>query len=126
VKEVEIHVDLPRDVLFDSKKTDIKPVAEETLKKLAAIIRAKSKGIVRVNGYNDSKGSDPNNQKLYEGRAESVKKWLTTNVDISTVGLQTKGFGKANPAAPNTLPEGSDNPEGRARNRRVEAIIPNR
>ena len=38
----------------------------------------------------------------------------------------TKGFGKANPVAPNTHPDGSDNPEDRARNRRVEIIIPTR
>jgi outer membrane protein OmpA-like peptidoglycan-associated protein len=124
VKEVEIHVDLPGDVLFDFDKVDLKPAAEETLKKLATIIRAKSKGAVQINGFTDAKGSDPHNQKLSEGRAASVKAWLTTTGGISAAGLSTKGFGKANPVAPNTRPDGSDNPEGRARNRRVEVIIP--
>jgi len=124
VKEVEIHVDLPGDVLFDFDKVDIKPAAEDTLKKLAVVIRAKSKGVVQINGFTDSKGNDPHNQKLSEGRAASVKAWLTTSGGISTASLTTKGFGKANPVAPNTRPDGSDNPEGRARNRRVEVIIP--
>jgi outer membrane protein OmpA-like peptidoglycan-associated protein len=95
VKKEEIHVDLPGDVLFDFEKTDLKPAAQETLKKLAAIVRAKSKSVVQIDGYTDSKGSDPYNQKLSEGRAESVEKWLATNGGISAVGLQTKGFGKA-------------------------------
>ena len=124
VKRAEIRVDMPGDVLFDFDKTDLKPVAQETLKKLATIIRAKSKGKVQINGYTDSKGSDPHNQKLSEGRAESVRKWLTANGNVPSAELQTKGFGKTNPVAANTLLDGTDNPEGRARNRRVEVIIP--
>ena len=84
VKRAEIRVDMPGDVLFDFDKTDLKPVAQETLKKLATIIRAKSKGKVQINGYTDSKGSDPHNQKLSEGRAESVRKWLTANGNIAS------------------------------------------
>jgi outer membrane protein OmpA-like peptidoglycan-associated protein len=124
VRQTEIRVELPGDVLFDFDKTNLKPAAEETLKKLATIIRAKSKGSVLINGYTDSKGNDPYNQKLSEGRANSVKQWLTTQGGISAVALQTEGFGKANPVAPNTRPDGSDNPDGRAKNRRVEVIIP--
>jgi outer membrane protein OmpA-like peptidoglycan-associated protein len=124
VRQTEIRVELPGDVLFDFDKTNLKPAAEETLKKLATIIRSKSKGSVLINGYTDSKGNDPYNQKLSEGRANSVKQWLTTQGGISTVTLQTRGFGKANPVAPNTRPDGSDNPDGRAKNRRVEVIIP--
>jgi outer membrane protein OmpA-like peptidoglycan-associated protein len=124
IRQTEIRVALPGDVLFDFDKTNLKPAAEETLKKLATIIRSKSKGSVLINGYTDSKGNDSYNQKLSEGRANSVKQWLTTQGGISTVALQTKGFGKANPVAPNVRPDGSDNPDGRAKNRRVEVIIP--
>jgi outer membrane protein OmpA-like peptidoglycan-associated protein len=34
-----------------------------------------------------------------------------------------KGFGKTRPIAPNTNPDGSDNPDGRRKNRRVELVI---
>ena len=37
--------------------------------------------------------------------------------------LHTRGWGKTRPIAPNTNPDGSDNPEGRAKNRRVEITI---
>jgi outer membrane protein OmpA-like peptidoglycan-associated protein len=124
VKKSEIRIDMPGDVLFDFDKTDLKPIAQETLKKLATIIRTKSKGKVQINGYTDSIGSDSHNQKLSEGRADSVKKWLTANGSVPSEELKTKGFGKTNPVASNTLLGGTDNPEGRARNRRVEVIIP--
>ena len=124
VRKTEIRVELPGDVLFDFDKTNLKPAAEETLKKLATIIRSKSKGSVLINGYTDSKGSDPYNQRLSEGRATSVKQWLTTQGGVPATGLQTRGFGKANPVAPNTGANGADNPDGRAKNRRVEVIIP--
>jgi outer membrane protein OmpA-like peptidoglycan-associated protein len=34
-----------------------------------------------------------------------------------------KGYGKLRPAAPNTFPDGRDNPEGRQKNRRVDIAI---
>jgi photosystem I P700 chlorophyll a apoprotein A2 len=35
----------------------------------------------------------------------------------------TKGFGATKPVAPNQKPDGSDDPEGRQKNRRVEIIL---
>jgi outer membrane protein OmpA-like peptidoglycan-associated protein len=35
----------------------------------------------------------------------------------------TEGFGAKNPVAPNANPDGSDKPDGRQKNRRVEIII---
>jgi outer membrane protein OmpA-like peptidoglycan-associated protein len=37
--------------------------------------------------------------------------------------LAAKGWGKSKPVAPNTKPDGSDNPEGRQKNRRVEVTV---
>jgi outer membrane protein OmpA-like peptidoglycan-associated protein len=115
VTKAGIRIDMPGDVLFDFDKTDLKPAAQDTLEKLAEVIRAKAKGTVRINGYTDSKGSDPYNQQLSEGRAESVKKWLTTNGNLPAAGLRAQGFGKVDPVAPNARPDGSDDPKaGRA------------
>ncbi|MCV5714411.1 OmpA family protein, partial [Escherichia coli] len=60
---------------------------------------------------------------LSERRAASVKKYLVDNFGLSPDRLQTRGFGETKPIAPNTNPDGSDNPEGRQKNRRVEVII---
>ena len=37
--------------------------------------------------------------------------------------LTTKGFAETQPVAPNQNSDGSDNPEGRQKNRRVEIIV---
>jgi len=37
--------------------------------------------------------------------------------------MTTQGFGASKPVAPNTKPDGSDDPEGRQKNRRVEIVV---
>jgi outer membrane protein OmpA-like peptidoglycan-associated protein len=37
--------------------------------------------------------------------------------------LETRGWGAKRPVAPNAKPDGSDDPEGRQKNRRVEIVI---
>ncbi|MGB8590883.1 MAG: OmpA family protein [Candidatus Acidiferrales bacterium] len=122
VKETptEIRIDLAADVLFDYDKSDLLPKAQETLEKAAEIIRQRAKGEVRIDGYTDAKGSDAYNQKLSEHRAESVKTWFIDKANIRNVNFVTQGFGAKNPVAPNIKPDGSDDPDGRQKNRRVE------
>lgn len=116
-----IEINLASDVLFDFDKADLKPEADPELQKAAEVIREKGKGLILITGHTDSKGSDAYNKKLSLARAEAVKQWFEKH------GLhydyQTDGKGAAEPIAPNTREDGSDNPEGRAKNRRVEIVI---
>jgi outer membrane protein OmpA-like peptidoglycan-associated protein len=121
--DLEIRIDLAADVLFDFDKSDIKPQAAATLKQAATFIRDKAKGTVRIEGYTDAKGSDPYNQKLSERRAASVKNWFMNKEGLGDVRFSTEGFGAKHPVAPNTKPDGSDDPGGRQKNRRVEIIV---
>ena len=121
--DTEITIDLSADILFDFDKSDIKPVAADALKQVATLISAHPDKTVQIGGYTDAKGSDSYNQKLSERRAASVKTWLVKVDGLTSVKFTTKGFGAANPVAPNTNPDGSDNPDGRQKNRRVELII---
>jgi outer membrane protein OmpA-like peptidoglycan-associated protein len=125
VKETatEIRIELAADVLFDFDKADILPKAVNTLKQAAAVIREKGKGTVRIDGYTDSKGSDAYNQRLSARRAVAVKNWLVTKEGLKSVQFVTEGFGSKRPVAPNMKPDGSDDPEGRQKNRRVEIIV---
>lgn len=123
VRAQEIHLDLSADVLFDFDKWNIKPAAESELQKVVLIIREKRKGDVWIHGHTDAKGSDSYNQKLSEQRAESVMYWLAVNGDIPMDVLKTQGHGESLPVAPNSHADGSDNPEGRRKNRRVEIVI---
>jgi outer membrane protein OmpA-like peptidoglycan-associated protein len=125
VKETgeEIRIELAADVLFDFDKADLRPAAQETLKKAADFIRQRAKGTVRIEGHTDSKGNDAYNQKLSERRAASVKAWFTDKEGLGKVQFATQGFGAKKPVASNTKPDGSDDPEGRQKNRRVEIVI---
>jgi outer membrane protein OmpA-like peptidoglycan-associated protein len=125
VKEIgnEVHIDLAADVLFDFDKSDILPKAEETLGKAAAIIRERAKGVVLVAGHTDSKGGEAYNMALSERRANSVRDWFRTKGGLGATQFETKGFGAKQPVAPNQKPDGSDDPQGRQMNRRVEITI---
>jgi outer membrane protein OmpA-like peptidoglycan-associated protein len=125
VKETptEIHIELASDVLFDFDKSNIKPQAAAALKQVASMIRDKAIGVVRIEGHTDSKGSDAYNLRLSKRRANSVKTWLIHKENLENVAFRTRGYGSKQPIAPNTKPDGSDNPEGRQKNRRVEIIL---
>ena len=121
--DTEVHIELAADVLFDFDKADILPKAEATLTQAAKVVRQHDKGVVRIEGHTDSKGLDPYNQKLSLKRAESVKAWLIKQDGLRKVRFATAGFGAKRPVAPNTKPDGSDDPEARQKNRRVEIIL---
>ena len=126
VKETktEIHIDLAADVLFDFDKSTLRPKARDALKQAASIIRDNAKGsTVRIDGYTDSKGSGPYNQRLSDRRAKAVRNWFVTKEGLKDVNFATQGYGAKNPVAPNTKPDGSDDPAGRQKNRRVEITV---
>jgi outer membrane protein OmpA-like peptidoglycan-associated protein len=61
--------------------------------------------------------------KLSDNRAAAVKSWLVENAGVSASRITTRGWGETKPIASNTKPDGSDNPAGRQKNRRVEITI---
>ncbi|HEY8188234.1 MAG TPA: OmpA family protein [Pyrinomonadaceae bacterium] len=125
VKETgqEIRIELAADVLFDFDKADLRPAAQKTLHQAADIIKEKAKGTVRIEGHTDSKGNDAYNQKLSERRAAAVKAWFINKEGLGNQQFTTQGFGAKKPVASNTKPDGSDDPDGRQKNRRVEIIL---
>jgi outer membrane protein OmpA-like peptidoglycan-associated protein len=120
--DTEFRIELAADVLFEFDKATLQPAAEDTLTKAAAIVRDKAAGAVRIEGHTDSVGNDAYNQKLSERRAESVRQWFIRR-GLGTVRFSSRGFGETQPVASNTKPDGSDDPEGRRKNRRVEIVI---
>jgi outer membrane protein OmpA-like peptidoglycan-associated protein len=120
--ETEIRIALSADVLFDFDKSDIKSEAAEALGQVAALLRDHPGQPVRIEGHTDSKGSDAYNQALSEDRALSVRDWLEEE-GLDGSGFEIVGLGESQPAAPNERPDGSDDPDGRQKNRRVEIVI---
>ena len=123
VTDAEIRIDLAADVLFDFDKAEIKKEAEPSLQKLATVIQANPGAKVAIDGHTDAKGADAYNQKLSEARAASVKQWLVANAQVDAATISTRGLGRTKPVAANAKSDGTDDPQGRARNRRVEIVV---
>jgi outer membrane protein OmpA-like peptidoglycan-associated protein len=120
--ETEIKINLLGDILFDFNKADIRPVAEPTLATVAKLIQGRKNPKVLIEGHTDSKGSDSYNARLSDRRAVSVKDWFAKH-GVTAGSMQTHGWGATKPVASNTHPDGSDDPEGRQKNRRVEITV---
>jgi len=117
-------IDLPADALFEYDKAVLTQAAEVELRKAAEMIRRSPPGAIRVIGHTDSKGDDAYNQTLSEARANRVADWLREQVGVRQRELLVSGQGEAAPIAPNENAAGGDNPVGRAKNRRVELVVP--
>lgn len=117
-------VELPSDTLFAFDKADLTAHALQTLPKVAKLIREGGNGEIVVAGHSDALGADDYNLALSKRRAEAVRDWFVEQQVAPADRFQIEAVGKGRPIAPNTNPDGSDNPAGRAQNRRVEIIIP--
>ena len=104
------------DVLFDTAKYSLRPLAREKLAKVAGIISGHPGLRLDVEGFTDNVGGDDYNQKLSEQRGESVRDYLTEQGMLGT-SVTSKGFGKNQPVASN------DTAAGRQKNRRVELVV---
>jgi outer membrane protein OmpA-like peptidoglycan-associated protein len=110
------------DALFDFDKSALRPDAEETLAAAGPELTKAGKGAVTVVGHTDAKGSDDYNDRLSEARAATVRDWLVAKGFIPA-DATVEGRGERDPVAANENPDGTDNPEGRQQNRRVEVRV---
>ena len=122
----EIHIALSADVLFDFDSFALRAAASDSLQKVAAVLNEYASSPVLIEGHTDAKGTDQYNQALSVHRAESVKRWLVDRGGVGGDRLTTRGWGRSKPVAPNTKPDGSDDPDGRQKNRRVEITVQKR
>ena len=121
---VPVSIDL-KGVNFDFDKSTLRPDAVSILNEAIEILKRYPELKVEVAGHTDSKGTDAYNQSLSERRATAVYDYLTGNgIDASRL-VGPNGYGESRPIAPNTNDDGSDNPDGRARNRRTELNVQN-
>lgn len=109
-------------IYFDFDKYDIRTESVVELNKLLVFLDKNPDVIVEISGHTDSRGSDEYNMRLSENRAKSVVNWLKKR-KISAKRMVAKGYGETKNIAPNENPDGSDNPEGRQMNRRIELTI---
>ena len=104
------------DVLFDSGKYTLRPLAREKLAKISGIVLAYPTLRLAVEGNTDSVGTEMFNQQLSEQRAQGVRTYLTQQ-GVPESSTTAAGFGKSRPIASN------ETSEGRQQNRRVELVV---
>ena len=113
---------LRTDVLFAFDKANLSSKAASVLDDAIDQTRAQAdpaKPPITITGFTDAKGSDAYNLKLSRRRAEAVQRYISAKLG-GAYRYQATGKGEANPVAANTHDDGSDDPAGRAKNRRVE------
>lgn len=109
-------------IYYDLDKWNIKPEAAKELDKLVQLLIDNPEIKIELSSHTDSIASVEYNMTLSQRRAESAVNYLVEH-GISADRLVAKGYGELRPIARNTNPDGTDNPEGRDRNRRTEFKI---
>lgn len=112
-------VEVLEHVYFEYDKAVVLDESHASLDKLVKRLNDNPTIAIEISGHTDSKGNDKYNQKLSEARAKSVVDYIVSQ-GIERSRLIAKGYGEAQPLAPNTNPDGTDNPKGREQNRRTE------
>ena len=110
-------------VYYELDKSRLTPQAKNTIDSmLMPLFDLFPNAIVEIGSHTDNIGTVVYNENLSQKRSESVVSYLIGK-GISIDRLVAKGYGKSMPIAPNENPDGSDNPEGRQKNRRTEFKI---
>lgn len=116
-------ISIPATVLFDFDKDIVLPEGESVLadRIYAKLVEFGVEG-VDVVGHTDSKGSDEYNDGLGLRRADAVAAVLVY-LGFPSEAVTASSGGEKFPLVANENADGSDNPEGRQTNRRVELVV---
>ena len=110
-----------KNILFGFNTSDPLAEYENEIALLIHLINKYPEVSLKIDGYTDAVGSERFNLKLSLKRAESVKVTLESRIG-KTLRIETRAYGESNPVAVNFNKDGTDNPEGRRFNRRVEVM----
>ncbi len=109
-----------KNIYYDFDKSSLTLQSKKIISRtILYIMKEYPQIIVEIGSHTDNKGGENYNLKLSQKRAESVVNYLVQN-GIDPIRLRAKGYGEMHPVAPNEHEDGTDNPEGRAKNRRTE------
>lgn len=105
------------DLQFQTGASQLSGERYASLLALAAFLAEDPHRSVVLVGHTDALGSLSGNIALSEARARAVRRYLTTELDVSPSQVEAQGIGYLSPRAPNTTAE------GREANRRVEVVL---
>lgn len=106
-------------VFYDYDQSRLRADAPDTLNKVVKFMIDNPEFVLEVGSHTDGKGSDEYNDDLGKKRSDAVIRYLVSK-KVPAARLVSKSYGKRVPVAPNENPDGSDNPDNRAKNRRTE------
>lgn len=102
---------------FEVGKAAIDQKYYDLLAKVQKAIRLFPESNIVIEGHTDSFGSDELNMELSEDRAQAVKQYLVSNMQLDSSEINAKGLGESNPVANN------ETASGREKNRRIDVVI---
>lgn len=112
-------------IYYEFDKADLTQASKSVLDTLYDILKENPQIAIELSSHTDAKGSDKYNLDLSQKRAESCTNYLINEKGVAKERVTAKGYGETVPVAPNTKPDGKDDEEGRAKNRRTEFKIIN-
>lgn len=114
----------PLDVVvqFPARGTAFDTEAKALIDGVLASPTLQAGGPIVLRGHSDSRGSDRDNLAASRRRAEAVRDYLVER-GVTPGRITVIAMGEASPAVPNRKPDGTEDPEGQARNRRVEIAV---
>jgi outer membrane protein OmpA-like peptidoglycan-associated protein len=118
-----LRIVLSADTLFGDTPDTLGAGAATPLAEAVTLIAGTHPRKISVAAHTDSVGADDDNLALSDRRAHVVSAWLTAHLGAHPPHIAEQGFGRTRPVAPNHNADGSDNPQGRAANRRIEITL---
>ena len=110
IKEINLHI------TFENASSSVSEASKRNITKFANFLKSFPIYTAEIVGHTDSVGSESANQVLSQKRADVVRS-LIVNEGIENARVTSKGLGENSPVASN------DDSNGRAQNRRIEAVL---
>ena len=123
LEKIEINkIFVLENIYYNFNKADIREDAAKELDKLVQLLVDNPEIKIELASHTDSIDDGAYNLDLSQRRADAAVRYLVQR-GIAPDRLIAKGYGEDRPIARNTNPDGTDNPEGRQKNRRTEFKI---
>ena len=111
-----------KNIYFGYDSAVIRKESAQELDKLVEVLNDNPEIKIEMASHTDSIGSIEFNINLSQRRAAATVNYMI-KMGIAPERLEAKGYGESKPIARNTNRDGTDNPDGRQRNRRTEFKI---
>ena len=126
IRKINIPLPQPPDIIiyFEFDSASVTALGKLQLDSMVDRLKADTSLTIEIQGNTDGKGSKEYNERLGKNRAKTCYDYfIKAGVEKKNLSLVT--FGMDRPVDKNLLEDGTDNPDGRAHNRRVEFRILN-